>query len=87
MKRFVAVSFVLAVIQGNIAWAQSPTAGEGARSTPRDQEFTFRDEIVQGALVRPNESTLRGNRRMRGISLLRIRQHFVQEINESVENL
>lgn len=48
--------------------------------------MTFSDELVEGQLVRPDMTTVRGNRRTQGISLLRVRQHFVQEMLKTIEN-
>ena len=45
------------------------------------------DELVQGQLVRPDGETTRVRRRSAGISLIRIREHFVPEMLKSVENL
>jgi hypothetical protein len=53
----------------------------------RTQEFNFTDELVQGQLVRPDGETTRVRRRSAGISLIRIREHFVPEMLKSVENL
>lgn len=89
MKKFVVLPFAVALLSTSLVQAQSPAPREthAARATARTQEFIFTDELVRGAVVSPLESTSRGNRHMRGISLLRIRQHFVQEMNETVENL
>ena len=73
-------------LSGSSAFAQRSTAptGEGAART---QEFNFTDELVQGQLVRPDGETTRVRRRSAGISLIRIREHFVPEMLKSVENL
>ncbi|MEZ4393537.1 MAG: hypothetical protein R3A48_20915 [Polyangiales bacterium] len=66
------------------AFAQEAPAQQGAQRT---QEFNFTDELVQGQLVRPDGETSRVRRRSAGISLIRIREHFVPEMLKSVENL
>lgn len=66
------------------ASAQEAPAQQGAQRT---QEFNFTDELVQGQLVRPDGETSRVRRRSAGISLIRIREHFVPEMLKSVENL
>lgn len=63
---------------------QAPAPQQGAQRT---QEFNFTDELVQGQLVRPDGETSRVRRRSAGISLIRIREHFVPEMLKSVENL
>lgn len=86
MKTLSAFTFAAIFLSSATAFAQ----GHGARSSSNvpapDQEMTFTDELVQGQLVRPDMSTVRGNRRTHGISLLRVRQHFVQEMLKTVEN-
>jgi len=88
MLAFSAVSLV-----GSAALAQqaaAPAAGApagGSGGSPRTQEFNFTDELVQGQLVRPDGETSRVRRRGPGISLIRIREHFVPEMLKSVENL
>lgn len=65
------------------AFAQQAQQG----GSQRTQEFNFTDELVQGQLVRPDGETSRVRRRSAGISLIRIREHFVPEMLKSVENL
>lgn len=73
-----------AFAQNNRQAAAGGAAGEGGGRT---QEFNFTDELVQGQLVRPDGETSRVRRRSAGISLIRIREHFVPEMLKSVENL
>lgn len=56
-------------------------------ATPRDQEFTFGDQLVQGSLLRPDQATVRGHVRRSGPSLIRHRAHFVPEMLRSAERL
>lgn len=84
MKKFAfALSAVMFVFQ-SVAYAQGQSP---SHVPPANQVMTFSDELVAGQLVRPDETTVRGNRFRTGISLLRVRQHFVQEMFRSVENL
>lgn len=55
--------------------------------TPRDQEFTFGDQLVQASLLRPDQATVRGHVRRAGPSLIRHRAHFVPEMLRSAERL
>ena len=86
MKRFlVLAAFAGVSLIGSSAFAQAaPAQGGGAART---QEFNFTDELVQGQLVRPDGESTRVRRRGPGISLIRIREHFVPEMLKSVENL
>ena len=87
---FAAVSFL-----GTAVFAQSAHGGGGggagagaaASGGTRTQEFNFTDELVSGQLVRPDGETTRVRRRSAGISLIRIREHFIPEMLKSVENL
>jgi len=84
------VGFVVVTLLGAGALAQSaaaPAPAAGGGGSPRTQEFNFTDELVQGQLVRPDGETTRVRRRGPGISLIRIREHFVPEMLKSVENL
>jgi hypothetical protein len=93
MKKIVAMVVMgAAMTLGGGAMAQTPPAAGGAAGAPaagggRTQEFNFTDELVQGQLVRPDGETSRVRRRSAGISLIRIREHFVPEMLKSVENL
>ena len=87
MKTMVAMALLgAAMSMGGRALAQTPPAGAQA-GAQRTQEFNFTDELVQGQLVRPDGETSRVRRRSAGISLIRIREHFVPEMLKSVENL
>jgi len=81
--------FTLTAIVFTSSTAVAQEQGRPSRSSNvpvPDQEMTFTDELVQGQLVRPDMSIVRGNRSTHGISLLRVRQHFVQEMLKTVEN-
>ncbi|MFO0603091.1 MAG: hypothetical protein U0324_07950 [Polyangiales bacterium] len=85
--RFVTLAAFAAIsLMGSSAFAQSRAGGQQAQAA-RTQEFNFTDELVQGQLVRPDGESTRVRRRAAGISLIRIREHFVPEMLKSVENL
>lgn len=88
MTKFFIASLIAAgaAFIGDTAWAQQARGAQGA-GAPRTQEFNFTDELVQGQLVRPDGESTRVRRRGPGISLIRIREHFVPEMLKSVENL
>ncbi len=87
MKTLSVFTFSAIVLTSTTAFAQGHGASMRSSNVPApDQEMTFTDELVQGQLVRPDMSTVRGNHRTHGISLLRVRQHFVQELLKTVEN-
>jgi hypothetical protein len=84
--RFVTLTVVGLCLMGSSVFAQS-RRGAQQEQTTRTQEFSFTDELVQGQLVRPDGESTRVRRRAAGISLIRIREHFVPEMLKSVENL
>jgi hypothetical protein len=86
MSMFRVCSSLLAamVLAPALASAQ-PTSAPAP--TPRDQAFTFGDELVQSSLPRPDQATVRGRVRQSGTSLIRHRAHFVPEMLRSVERL
>jgi hypothetical protein len=66
------------------AEAPAPAAaGGGADATSYD----FEDDLVQGDLVRPDGENLMVRRRGARESLIKIREHFINELLKSVENL
>ncbi len=87
MKKFVAMAVVGAAMAFSGSAMAQAAAGAQQAGAQRTQEFNFTDELVQGQLVRPDGETSRVRRRSAGISLIRIREHFVPEMLKSVENL
>ena len=63
--------------------APAPAAGGGGDATTYD----FEDDLVQGDLVRPDGENLMVRRRGARESLIKIREHFINELLKSVENL
>ena len=62
---------------------QSSIAQEYAEKT----EYSFDDDVVTGDLVRPDGELTVVRKKGRERSLIRIRQDFIEEMLESVENL
>ena len=60
----------------------APPAGGGDATS-----YDFEDDLVQGDLVRPDGENLMVRRRGARESLIRIREHFINELLKSVENL
>ena len=65
--------------------AAQDAAPAGAAGTP--PRYDFEDDLVQGDLVRPDGENLMVRRRGARESLIRIREHFINELLKSVENL
>ena len=85
-KKIVAAVVAFGMIAASAVAGAQAAAAAGAQPT-RTQEFNFIDELVTGQLVRPDGESTRVRRRGPGISLIRIREHFVPEMLKSVENL
>jgi hypothetical protein len=64
--------------------APAPAAGGGGGDTTT---YDFEDDLVQGDLVRPDGENLMVRRRGARESLIKIREHFINELLKSVENL
>jgi hypothetical protein len=73
----------LAMILVAPAAAQDAAPAGGGDATTYD----FEDDLVQGDLVRPDGENLMVRRRGARESLIRIREHFINELLKSVENL
>ena len=63
--------------------AGASTGGGGGDATTYD----FEDDLVQGDLVRPDGENLMVRRKGARESLIRVREHFINELLKSVENL
>ena len=72
----------LAVIAAPAAAQDAAPAGGGDATT-----YDFEDDLVQGDLVRPDGENLMVRRRGARESLIRVREHFINELLKSVENL
>ncbi len=62
-------------------------AGGGGGGAADATSYDFEDDLVQGDLVRPDGENLMVRRRGARESLIRIREHFINELLKSVENL
>lgn len=83
MRRgLIAVMFALGAVSATSALATVAKAQESETTT-----YDFEDDLVQGDLVRPDGEMLNVRRRGRRASLIRVREHFLQEMLKSVENL
>lgn len=84
VRSFVVSAVVTALMLPALAGAQPNHA---PAPTPRDQHFTFGDQLVQSSLRVPEGATARGRIPRSGRSLIRHRAHFVPEMLRSVERL
>ena len=63
--------------------AASAFAQDAADTT----EYTFDDDIVEGDLLRPDESGIVVLQKDKSKSLVKVRKHYVPEMLKSVENI
>jgi hypothetical protein len=80
------------VIAGTLVVIAAPAAAQEAEAAPPAgggdaTTYDFEDDLVQGDLVRPDGENLMVRRRGARESLIRIREHFINELLKSVENL
>jgi hypothetical protein len=80
---------VTLIIAGALAMVALPAAAQDAAPAGGGDATTydFEDDLVQGDLVRPDGENLMVRRRGARESLIRIREHFINELLKSVENL
>ncbi len=71
-----------------VAFAAFPVFAqdEGDTALP-ERVYDFADDIVEGELVRPDGELIEGQRHREGSSLITIREHFIDKMIESVEDL
>jgi hypothetical protein len=85
------VAALTVVLFASPALAQSPEVGvdgaTGATSYERVTTYDFEDDYVEGQLLRPDGENIAGQRHGKESSLIRIRQDFVPEMVQSVEDL
>jgi hypothetical protein len=87
-----ALASAFAVSAPALAQSTDTTVARCADAPPpeassRDQTICFMGTDVSGGVVGPYGQRSQVLRPMRGVSLLRIRAHFVPEMMKSVENL
>jgi hypothetical protein len=76
------------IVVGSFAALIAPVAAQDKeRSGGEATSYDFEDDLVQGDLVRPDGENLLVRRRGARESLIRVREHFVNELLKSVENL
>jgi hypothetical protein len=76
------IAGALVVVAAPAGAQDAAPAGGGDATT-----YDFEDDLVQGDLVRPDGENLMVRRRGARESLIRIREHFINELLKSVENL
>ena len=94
MKRLLSIlAFGLLVLLAVPVAAQDAAGGGGGDAAASGggggdtTTYDFEDDLVQGDLVRPDGENLMVRRRGARESLIRIREHFINELLKSVENL
>lgn len=97
MKQLIFVVALAGLTVPAAAFAQDglPTAGEAMGGTDgggdvvykKETEYDFEGDDVEGALVKPDEANITGERHAKTSSLIKIRQDFIPEMLKSVEDI
>ena len=83
MKRIVSAIAILALLVVSSPLFAQDSEGEALP----ERTYDFADDIVEGELVRPDGELIEGQRHRDGSSLITIREHFIDKMIESVEDL
>lgn len=84
MRQLVRWMVVAAMLPFSLtSWAQETEEADEVGETFYD----FSDDLVEGELVRPDGELIEGRREGVGSSLITIREHFIDKMIESVEDL
>jgi hypothetical protein len=78
---------IMVAALGLIALPASAQGKGGGGGGGDATSYDFEDDLVQGDLVRPDGENLMVRRRGARESLIRVREHFINELLKSVENL
>lgn len=86
---------VLLSTSGVAAWAQQRVAQEGETVTDPETGqiyakrtvYDFEDDVVEGALVKPEGDYLDSRQRSKQSSLIKVRSDFIPEMLKSAEDL
>ena len=85
ISKFILQALVFTVlIAAPSAWVPEAQAQDAPAS---ETTYDFEDDLVTGDLVRPDGEQLIVRRRGRRASLIQIREHFIPEMLQSVEDL
>ena len=92
MKRTIAVVALFLLGMTGTAFAQDPApqaGGESGDGVVYEEETTydFEDDFVEGELVRPDGELIGGQRHGKESRLIQIREDFIPEMVQSVEDL
>jgi len=99
MKRMIGLVTLLMMLTSATAFAQDdgslPTAGEAMEGGTsqgnvvykKETHYDFEGDDVEGALVKPDEANISGEQHGKTSSLIKIRQDFIPEMLESVEDI
>ncbi|MBM4319690.1 MAG: hypothetical protein FJ125_06965 [Deltaproteobacteria bacterium] len=85
---------LLLLASGAVAWAQQrPQDGETVTDPETGQTYAkrtvydFEDDVVEGALVKPEGDYLDSRQRRKQSSLIKVRSDFIPEMLKSAEDL
>ena len=95
MYRKLSMVGLACLLAPSVAFAQLPQPGEAMGNTS-DETGKFKkvteyddmeDENVEGATLKPDEQTVKGESHAKRPSLIRVRQNFIPELLTSVDDI
>ena len=84
MKRIIGLGALVALVLLALPALAQEAEQEGQLV---ERTIDFSDEIVQGELVRPEGDLIEGQRQRDSASLIMIREHFIDKMIQSAEDL
>lgn len=88
MKRLALITLYLSTLcAAGTAFAQDEGSAGGGVVYEEVTEYDFEDDVVEGALIRPDGELLSGQRHGKESSLIDIRSDFIPEMIRSAEEL
>src|SRR5437868_3191542 len=89
MKRllFVFATVAISCLTAAPAFAQAPPAGGDGVSYKSKTVYDFDDDVVEGDLVRPDGEFVDTRKAAKHSSLIKIREHFINEMLKSAEDI
>jgi phosphoserine phosphatase len=78
---------IVSIITGVLFFLATGIASAQGVQYAEKTEYSFDDDVVTGDLVRPDGELTIVRKKGKERSLIKVREHFIQEMLKSVENL
>ena len=93
MKKLAMAALVSVAMTSLPAFAQEQGGGQGGTTTEGNVRYNktttinFEDDVVEGDLTKPDGEYVEARKKVKHSNLIRIREHFKDEVMESVGEL